>query len=99
MPPDELAGWLSRQRQAGYTLLGLEQTAEAVSLPEYRFPEKVVLLLGREKEGIPPHLLHILDQALVIPQFGVIRSLNAHVSGSIGLWSYIVSRMAYKSES
>ncbi len=39
-----------------YTLVGLEQTAESVRLPDYRWPSKVVLVLGREKEGIPPEV-------------------------------------------
>ena len=39
-----------------YTLVGLEQTAESVRLPDYVWPERVVLVLGREKEGIPPEV-------------------------------------------
>jgi tRNA guanosine-2'-O-methyltransferase len=46
------------------------------------------LLLGDEKEGIPFELLQILDQCIEIPQFGIIRSLNVHVSGAITLWEY-----------
>jgi len=83
-----LPAFLEEQRRLGYTILGLEQTAEAVQLPGYRFPRRSILLLGREKEGIPSELLHLLDQTLVIPQLGVIRSLNAHVSASIALFEY-----------
>ena len=83
-----LPQWLGEQKSQGYTLLGLEQTAEAVQLPGYEFPKKTVLLLGREREGIPADLIALLDQALEIPQLGVIRSLNAHVSASIALYEY-----------
>lgn len=83
-----MPGWLVQQKQQGYKLLGLEQTSDAALLPNFRFPKKTVLLLGREKEGIPPDLMLLLDQTLVIPQLGVIRSLNAHVSGSIALYEY-----------
>ena len=31
----------------------------------------------------------MLDLCIEIPQYGVIRSLNVHVSGSILLWEYI----------
>ncbi len=41
---------------AGYTLLGLEQTSESTQLPAFSFPEKCVLVLGREKEGMPPEV-------------------------------------------
>ena len=57
-------------------------------LTEYKFPEKCILLLGKEKEGIPQEYLGILDACIEIPQFGLVRSLNVHVSGAICLWEY-----------
>jgi tRNA G18 (ribose-2'-O)-methylase SpoU len=39
-----------------YTLVGLEQTAGSVPLPSYAWPRRVVLVLGREKEGVPPEV-------------------------------------------
>jgi len=39
-----------------YTLVGLEQTSESCMLPEFRFPARSVLVLGREKEGLPPEV-------------------------------------------
>lgn len=69
-------------------LAGLEQTNESVSLPTYPFPAHCVLLLGREKEGIPVGLLGLLDTCVEIPQLGVIRSLNVHVSGAIAVYEY-----------
>lgn len=47
-----------------------------------------VLVLGREKEGIPVDIIHALDACVEIPQLGIIRSLNVHVSGAIALWEY-----------
>jgi tRNA G18 (ribose-2'-O)-methylase SpoU len=72
--------------------VGLEQTAESTQLPDYRFPAKTVLLLGREKEGIPPELIALLDETLEIPQLGIIRSLNVHVSGAIAMYEYTKQR-------
>ena len=57
-------------------------------LQDYAFPTKTVLLLGKEKEGIPQEYLPMLDACVEIPQFGVIRSLNVHVSGALCLWEY-----------
>jgi len=51
-----------------------------------------VLLLGREKEGIPVELIHLLDECIEIPQFGVTRSLNVHVSGAILIWEFTKQR-------
>lgn len=47
-----------------------------------------VLVLGREKEGIPVEIIHMLDACIEIPQLGVVRSLNVHVSGALALWEY-----------
>ncbi|PNH07214.1 putative methyltransferase TARBP1 [Tetrabaena socialis] len=92
--PAALLAWLERKAAEGYTLVGLEQTAESVRLPEYRWPARVVLVLGREKEGLPPEVLSLLDVALEIPQSGIIRSLNVHVTGAIALYEYVRQRQA-----
>lgn len=49
----DLYNWLELQKSKGYVILGLEQTANSKMLHEYKFPSKCVLLLGKEKEGIP----------------------------------------------
>jgi tRNA guanosine-2'-O-methyltransferase len=57
----------------GYTVVGLEQTSQSTPLPRFRFPERCVLLVGREREGVPPEILALLDEAVEIPQLGIIR--------------------------
>lgn len=57
----------------GYKILGVEQTADSKLL--HHFKEKVVddcqgryiILLGKEKEGIPQEYLDILDECVEIP--------------------------------
>lgn len=74
----------------GFLIVGVEQTSSSVSLADYEFPwnQPTVLLLGKEKEGIPVEFLQAVDQCLEIPQFGLIRSLNVHVSGAIAIWEF-----------
>lgn len=83
-----LLAWLEKKQSEGYSLIGLEQTAESRCLPEYDFPPKCVLVLGREKEGLPPEVIQLLDASVEIPQLGLIRSLNVHVSGAIAVYEY-----------
>lgn len=45
-------------------------------------------LFRNEREGISVELIHLLDDCVEIPQFGVIRSLNVHVSGALVMWEY-----------
>uniref|UniRef100_A0A8C5ZPN0 tRNA (guanosine(18)-2'-O)-methyltransferase TARBP1 n=1 Tax=Marmota marmota marmota TaxID=9994 RepID=A0A8C5ZPN0_MARMA len=86
--PHQLPGYLQQKRAAGYTVIGVEQTAHSSDLVQFCFPEKSLLLLGNEREGIPANLLRQLDVCVEIPQQGVIRSLNVHVSGALLIWEY-----------
>ncbi|KAJ0961816.1 hypothetical protein J5N97_029644 [Dioscorea zingiberensis] len=88
VPVCSLKVFLEKKRREGFSILGLEQTANSVPLDQYSFPHKTVLVLGREKEGIPVDIIHVLDACVEIPQLGIIRSLNVHVSGAIALWEY-----------
>ena len=89
VPPAALVPWLQAQREeGGYTLVGLEQTSTSVPLPHYRWPARVVLVLGREREGVDLSVLEMLDATLEIPQTGRVRSLNVHVSGALAMFAY-----------
>ncbi|XP_077235143.1 tRNA/rRNA methyltransferase (SpoU) family protein [Tasmannia lanceolata] len=88
VPVCSLKVFLEKKKREGYSILGLEQTANSTPLDKYSFPKKTVLVLGQEKEGIPVDIIHILDECIEIPQLGVVRSLNVHVSGAIALWEY-----------
>ncbi|KAJ3381236.1 Tar (HIV-1) RNA binding protein 1 [Entophlyctis sp. JEL0112] len=89
---EALVGFLLNKRKAGYSIVGVEQATSSVSLSDFRFPEKVVLLLGKEKLGIPAPYMAVLDRVLEIRQFGVVRSLNVHVSGALVLYEYAQQR-------
>ncbi|XP_042312637.1 probable methyltransferase TARBP1 [Sceloporus undulatus] len=86
--PFQLVDYLEQKKIEGYTIIGVEQTAKSCDLTEYCFPEKSLLLLGNEHEGIPANLIQQLDTCVEIPQQGVIRSLNVHVSGALLIWEY-----------
>lgn len=44
--------------------------------------------IRNEREGIPADLLQLLDVCVEIPQQGVTRSLNVHVSAALLVWEY-----------
>jgi len=88
LQPSDIESFLRARSAEGYTCVALEQSATSVLLPSFQFPRKLVLLLGAEKEGVPVALLNQVDHCVEIPQSGLIRSLNVHVSASILLWEY-----------
>ncbi|KAI7894857.1 uncharacterized protein EV154DRAFT_599678 [Mucor mucedo] len=85
---NDVAKYLQEKKEQGYTLCGLEQTTTSATLGDYEFPEKCVLLLGKERQGVPADLLQMLDVTIEIPQYGITRSLNVHVSGAICIYEY-----------
>ena len=92
--PPFLHRFLAEKKRDGYAVLGLEQSTNSVCITQFTFPARAVILLGKEKEGVPAHLLQMLDCCVEIPQFGVTRSLNVHVSGAVMVWEYTKQRMA-----
>lgn len=74
--------------------MGIEQTSSSMSMADFEFPNRpTVLLLGKEREGIPVQFLQAVDQCVEIPQLGIIRSLNVHVSGALAIWEFTRQRM------
>ncbi|KAJ1299246.1 hypothetical protein BS78_01G517100 [Paspalum vaginatum] len=98
VPVDSVKSYLERKRGEGYSVIGLEQTAHSRPLDGFGFPGRTVLVLGREKEGIPVDIIHSLDACVEIPQLGVVRSLNVHVSGAIAVWEYTRQRTKIRSQ-
>ncbi|KAK6640292.1 hypothetical protein RUM44_011978 [Polyplax serrata] len=83
-----LSDYLVEMKANGYLVVGAEQALHSQPLHAVKLPRKTLILLGSEKEGIPPNLLPLLDVCVEIPQRGIIRSLNVHVTGALFVWEY-----------
>jgi tRNA G18 (ribose-2'-O)-methylase SpoU len=89
LPTGDIEQFIKTYKKLGYLIIGLEQTANSVSLKEFEFTEKCLIVLGNEREGIPQNLINLIDYCIIIPQFGEIRSLNVHVSAALMLWEIV----------
>lgn len=86
---DQIKNFMIEMKTQGYTLVGLEQTDKSVELnSSLKFPQKTLVLLGREKEGIPGDLLAELDFCVEIKQVGVIRSMNIQTATAVIVHAY-----------
>ena len=86
------------QKEKGYTICAIEQTADSVSIQNYSFPKKSVLVLGSEGQGMPANLLPYADVCVEIPQYGLVKSLNVHTTGAIAAFEFTKQhRMVKKS--
>ena len=74
----------------GYTVVGVEQTDRSVLLGAEgtKLPEKTLLIMGREKEGVPAHVLGECDLLVEIPQRGLTRSMNVQTAAGCVLYEY-----------
>lgn len=87
--PVNIVMYLREKKAEGYTLIGLEQTDKSVVLDkDLKFPKKSLILLGREKEGIPGELLAELDLCVEIKQVGVVRSMNIQTATAVIVHAY-----------
>ncbi|HEY4160697.1 MAG TPA: TrmH family RNA methyltransferase [Candidatus Saccharimonadales bacterium] len=85
---EDVSACVMELKAAGYTVIALEQATSSVPLPDYRAPEKVALLLGREVEGIDPGLLGLCDAAVEIPMFGRKESFNVVQAAAMALYQF-----------
>lgn len=83
-PKNHINGLKSR----GYRVIALEQTKDAKDINKYKFPPKVVLVIGNEIEGINASLLNLADDVIEIPMKGKKESFNVVVAAAIAI-SYI----------
>lgn len=83
---DDISEVLTRLKIDGYSLIALEQAGTSVKLPDYKPPEKVALLLGREVEGVDPVLLSQVNKIVEIPMLGAKESFNVAQAVAIALY-------------
>ncbi len=88
-PGEHLPQWLTEQRHQGYTPIALDLGPQATPLAHLRFPERTVLVLGRELTGLPPAIAAACDRAVLIPQYGLVQSLNVQTAAALAIYTYI----------
>ncbi len=76
--------WVEAQRRAGSRLLAVELADEAIRLGDLPAAlQRTVVLLGHERDGVPPEALALADEVVEIPMIGTGLSLNVAVAGSL----------------
>jgi len=71
----------------GYRIVGLEQADRSINLADYTSPEKIVLLIGEEVNGIAAEFLDQCEDILEIPMVGKKESFNVSVATGIALYA------------
>ena len=79
---------LKELKADGYTLVGLEQTTNSVSLHEYRFPRRTALVIGNERLGLTDEELQLVDAVVEIPVWGLPFAYNVANATAMALYEY-----------
>jgi tRNA G18 (ribose-2'-O)-methylase SpoU len=77
---------IEKLKADGFTIIGLEQDLRSVQLNEYVPPERFVLWLGEEVEGMRPSERDLCDVLVEIPMHGKKESFNVSVATGIALY-------------
>jgi tRNA G18 (ribose-2'-O)-methylase SpoU len=73
-------------KKASFTVIALEQAAGSIKLPNYKPPDKVAIVVGREIEGLEPAVLDSCDATVEIPMIGQKESFNVAVAAAMALY-------------
>jgi tRNA G18 (ribose-2'-O)-methylase SpoU len=79
---------LKELKAEGYTLVGLEQTTNSVSLHNYRFPRRTALVIGNERLGLAEEELQLVDAVVEIPVWGLPFAYNVANATAMALYEY-----------
>jgi tRNA G18 (ribose-2'-O)-methylase SpoU len=83
---DNLAEVLALLKRDDFTIAAVEQAENSIALPDFKPPQKVALLVGREVEGVEPEVLAQMDQIIEIPMFGSKESFNVVQAAAMALY-------------
>ncbi|MCH3883023.1 MULTISPECIES: TrmH family RNA methyltransferase [Tenacibaculum] len=77
---------INQLKAAGNTIIGIEITDKSINIQDFDFTsnEKIVLLLGSERNGIEN--INLVDKTVAIPMFGRNSSMNVIHSLAIALY-------------
>ncbi len=80
---DNLAAFAKEKKSNGYRFVGADRTDSAVSLVDYRFAERSIVVMGSEHHGLQPETREIIDEYVYIPMTGMVESYNVSVASAV----------------
>jgi tRNA G18 (ribose-2'-O)-methylase SpoU len=79
---------LRELKEAGYRLVGLEQTTNSKSLHEFPFARRTALVVGNERHGLADEELRLVDDVVEIPIYGLPYAYNVATATAMALYEY-----------
>lgn len=83
---------LLEAKKLGYWVIGCDCGPESNSIFEFKFPDKSLIIMGSEGDGLQRLLKENCDHLIRIPMFGKVDSLNVSQAASVFCSFYKLSR-------
>jgi len=80
---DDIFKTIERLKSLGYRILAGEVTEDSTPLKKLKTPEKWVLLMGHEGNGISKEILDVCDEVVTIEMAKGVKSFNVGVASSL----------------
>lgn len=84
---------LRRETDSKITIYAVEQSPESVEYTKLNYQLPLALIFGNETFGVMPETLKLADKAVVIPMYGINKSLNLIVAAAVV--SYWINHVLY----
>lgn len=82
----DLAAFAKQKKKEGFIFIGTDLNSSASRLDDFKFPDKCVIVLGAESEGLSPEVKAICDRFVFIPMVGMVQSYNISVAAGMVLY-------------
>lgn len=83
---ENAAECFSSLRNRYSTILTTHLSSDAISLHQIDFTKSIALVFGNEHSGVSDEIMELADGNFIIPQVGIIRSLNISVACAVSLY-------------
>lgn len=83
---DNLETCVAEIKKRGFRLMATALNEHAVNLYDVDFTRKIAMVFGNEKKGVSKEMLSLCNGNFLIPQVGIIQSLNISVACAICIY-------------
>ena len=90
---DQLEECVAALRKKFSKILTTHLSSDAVSLHDINFTESIALVFGNEHAGVTEEFRALADGNFIIPQMGIIQSLNISVACAVSIYEAMRQKM------
>lgn len=83
---DSVKTCMEQLKQEGFSIWATHLNSEARSLYDMDFTQKIAMVFGNERSGVSRELLSYCEGNFLVPQVGMIKSLNISVACAVSLY-------------